>query len=54
MFEQIVLIVNTPTKIGTAWDLCDGCPDAIMYNNDLVPSCFLEKIKAGEEIKLNG
>lgn len=50
--EQIVLIVNTPKKINNEWDLCDGCPDAILYESDLVPSCFLEKIKAGEKIKL--
>lgn len=29
-------------------DLCDGCPDAMFYNNKLVPSCILEEIKLGK------
>jgi hypothetical protein len=52
MFEQILLIVSTPQLSNGDWDLCNGCPDAILHEGDLVPSCFLEKIKAGERIKL--
>jgi hypothetical protein len=49
---QIIILINTPkfTKLG--WDLCDGCPDAILYNGKLVPSCLLERIKMGENITL--
>lgn len=49
--KQQLLIIATPTKVGGSWDLCDGCPDAILYNGDLVPSCLLERIKNGEDIK---
>ena len=52
MFEQILLIVSTPQLSNGDWDPCNGCPDAILHEDDLVPSCFLEKIKAGERIEL--
>ena len=50
IYEQIILVVNTPKQIGGKWDLCDGCPDAILNRGDLVPSCLLERIKQGENI----
>jgi pyruvate-formate lyase-activating enzyme len=48
---QTLIIVHTPTRYGDEWDLCDGCPDAIYHNGKLVPSCFLERVKAGESIE---
>ena len=29
--KQQLLIINTPGKVNGEWDLCDGCPDAILY-----------------------
>lgn len=49
---QIIIILNTPTLTEKGWDLCDGCPNAILYKNKLVPSCLLERIKLGENISL--
>jgi hypothetical protein len=49
---QSVILINTPTPTKHGWDICDGCPDAILYKGELVPSCLLERIKAGEHIKL--
>ncbi len=48
---QLVILLNTPRKINAGYDLCDGCPDAILFNHELVPSCLLEKIKSGEQIR---
>ncbi len=48
--SQVVLIIDPPSKIGNTWDLCQGCPDAMLYKGHLVPSCLLERIKCGEEI----
>lgn len=47
---QVVLIIDPPSKVGQQWDLCQGCPDAMLYNDHLVPSCLLERIKSGERI----
>lgn len=47
---QVVLIIDGPAKENGAWNLCDGCPDAMYHDGRLVPSCLLERIKAGEEI----
>ena len=49
---QIIILINTPRLTEYGWDLCDGCPDAILYQNKLVPSCLLERIKWGENISL--
>ena len=48
--SQVVLIINPPDNVRNKWDLCDGCPDAMVYENKLVPSCLLERIKKGEKI----
>lgn len=32
------------------WNLCSSCPDAMLHEDKLVPSCFLERIKRGEII----
>ena len=50
---QIIIIINLPVMTKDGWDLCDGCPDAMLYQNRLVPSCLLERIKSGEKIVLN-
>ena len=47
---QLILIIDTPTLTDKGWDTCQGCPDAMMYNNNLVPPCLLERVKAGEDI----
>lgn len=47
---QVILIIDGPEKVNGNWNLCDGCPDAMYYDKNLVPSCLLERVKAGEEI----
>ena len=47
---QLVLIINSPNKRDGEWDTCDGCPDSMFYNNELVPNCLLERIKSGEKV----
>jgi organic radical activating enzyme len=47
---QFILIINSPDKENGEWDTCDGCPDAMFYNNELVPNCLLERIKSGEKV----
>ena len=49
---QVILIIDGPDKINGKWNLCDGCPDAMYYNGKLVPSCLLERVKAGENISI--
>lgn len=49
---QVVLIIDGPDKINNIWNLCDGCPDAMLYEGRLVPSCLLERIKIGEKIAI--
>ena len=49
---QLILIVNTPNKVAEGvYDMCKGCPDAMMYDGHLVPSCMLELVKAGEPLR---
>lgn len=50
---QVILIIDGPDKIDGKWNLCDGCPDAMLHEGKLVPSCLLERVKAGEEIPVN-
>ena len=33
------------------WDVCKGCPDAMMYEGKLIPSCLLERVRAGEFVE---
>jgi hypothetical protein len=49
---QVVLIIDGPTHDARGWNLCDGCPDAMLHDGKLVPSCLLERVKAGERIAL--
>jgi pyruvate-formate lyase-activating enzyme len=48
---QLVLVINSPTKKNGEWDVCKGCPDAMMYQGKLIPSCLLERVKTGEFIE---
>ena len=45
LYFQTYLVIRGPLKSGETWDLCDGCPDAMVYKNNLVPSCILEELK---------
>jgi len=47
---QVILIIDGPDKVNSKWNLCDGCPDAMLHDGKLVPSCLLERVKTGEEI----
>lgn len=42
---QGLTVVVPPHIVDGRRDLCDGCPDAIFHNGQLVPSCALEEIK---------
>lgn len=49
---QLILIINTPRKVAEGvYDMCQGCPDAMLYGGHLVPSCLLELVKAGEPLR---
>lgn len=50
--EQLILLRNPARFDGKQYDICESCPNAIFYQGDLVPSCFLEQIKRGEKIKI--
>jgi len=43
---QVINSVFPPRFIEGRRDFCDGCPDAILHEGKLVPSCVLEEIKA--------
>jgi hypothetical protein len=48
LFFQTLLIIRGPEKRASKWDLCKGCPDRMIYNGRLVPSCILEDLKAND------
>lgn len=49
IFLQTLLILRGPKFMANGTrDLCEGCPDAMFYQGQLVPSCILEEIKAGK------
>ncbi len=49
---QLILLINTPRILDNgALDRCKGCPDAMLYNGKLVPSCALELVKKGQDIE---
>lgn len=50
---QTVLIIDAPEINNGNWNICNSCPDAMIHNNRLVPSCLLERIKGGENIEIN-
>ena len=43
---QVINSVFPPEFVEGRRDFCDGCPDAILHEGKLVPSCVLEEIKA--------
>ncbi len=45
LFFQTLLIIRGPEKRSGKWDLCNGCPDRMIYNGKLVPSCILEDLR---------
>lgn len=46
LYFQTFLILRGPLQIeNKKWDLCENCPDRIIYNGKLVPSCILEDLK---------
>lgn len=49
-YFQTVLLLRGPEKKESKWDLCKSCPDRIIYNGRLVPSCILEDLKNNENI----
>jgi hypothetical protein len=50
---QIVSIVDSPQLLADGrLDLCDSCPDAMLYEGELVPKCILDKIKNGLEVAI--
>jgi hypothetical protein len=48
--QQVVLLIDAPEKTEDGWDLCEGCPDAMLHNGQLVPSCLLERVRDKEKI----
>ena len=44
-YLQLLTFIIPPGIVDGQRDLCDGCPDAILFNGRLVPSCGLEEIK---------
>jgi len=44
-YLQLLTFIIPPGIVEGQRDLCDGCPDAILYKGQLVPSCGLEEIK---------
>lgn len=42
---QLMCFIIPPGNKNRLLDTCDGCPDAMLYNGQLYPSCGLEEIK---------
>jgi pyruvate-formate lyase-activating enzyme len=42
---QLICFIVPPGVVNGKIEICEGCPDAILYNGELVPSCALEEIK---------
>jgi len=45
LYFQTCLVIRGPQKSGKEWDLCDGCPDSMIYKGQFKPSCILEEVK---------
>ena len=43
--NQVINIVNPPSGTPETRDICDACPDAVLYEGKLQPSCILESMK---------
>ena len=52
VYSQTLIVVNPPVWTNQGWNLCKGCPDAMVYQGRLVPSCLLERIKQGADIQV--
>ncbi len=52
--HQAVTVVSPPCFVRGKRDLCDACPDAILYQGELVPSCGLEEIRRYGKFALAG
>ncbi len=50
LYFQTCLVIRGPQKSGELWDLCDGCPDAMLFNGQFEPSCILEEIKNNQKL----
>jgi hypothetical protein len=42
---QLICFIIPPGFVGGMRDECDGCPDAMLFEGRLVPSCGLEEFK---------
>lgn len=42
---QTMLILKAPDYNNGQWNLCNGCPDRMIYKGKLLPSCILDSIK---------
>lgn len=42
---QLICYIIPPGNVNGYVEICEGCPDAILYKGNLVPSCGLEEIK---------
>jgi hypothetical protein len=42
---QLMCYIIPPGESDDRTDVCEGCPDAILYNGELYPSCGLEEFK---------
>lgn len=47
--SQVINIVNPPSSSSVSFDYCDSCPDAVLHNGKLTPSCTLESIKKSSQ-----
>jgi uncharacterized radical SAM superfamily Fe-S cluster-containing enzyme len=54
LFTQTLLIIQPPDILADGRiDMCNGCPDAILYKDEMVPSCRLEEyLKYGHLLKI--
>jgi len=42
---QLLCYIVPPGVVNGKVEICEGCPDAMIHNGELVPSCALEEIK---------
>lgn len=49
-YRQDLILIDPPNYFNKDADFCDGCPDTMIYNGYLVPSCMLERFKTGQDI----
>ncbi len=49
-YRQDLILLDPPNYFNDLLDFCEGCPDAMIYEDHLLPSCVLERFKRGEYI----